>query len=110
MAINVSVSYNDGFLPYMILLSQCYYHWGTRLNAVRGFVMIPPKHFDIFSLDWGMLKRSIDAFRFFLKHLFFPNFCKLQNISYYFQWKMENMNAIKTDPLTKCLVYLLRCT
>ena len=33
MAINVSVQYyNGGFLPDIILLTQCYYHRGTRLN------------------------------------------------------------------------------
>ena len=30
--------------------------------------MIPPKRFDIFPPDWGMLRRS-DAFRFFFKHM-----------------------------------------
>ena len=34
MAINVSVQHNGGFLPGIILLTQCYYHRGTRLNAV----------------------------------------------------------------------------
>ena len=39
MAINVvSVQYNGGFLPDILLLTQCYYHRGTRLNAIRGFV------------------------------------------------------------------------
>ena len=38
LAINVSVQYNDGFLPDIILLTQCYYHWGTRLNAMKMFV------------------------------------------------------------------------
>ena len=33
MAINVSVQYNDGLLPDIILLTQGYYHGGTRLNA-----------------------------------------------------------------------------
>ena len=37
MAINVSVQYNGGFLPDIILLTQCYYHWGTRLNAMKRF-------------------------------------------------------------------------
>ena len=54
MASNVSVQYNDGFLPYIILLTQCYYHRGTRLNAMKSFflyfqLLIPPKRFDIFS-------------------------------------------------------------
>ena len=37
MAINVSVQYNDGLLPDIILLAQCYYHRGTRLNAMMRF-------------------------------------------------------------------------
>ena len=35
MAINVNVQYNGGFLPDMILLTQWYYYWGTRLKALR---------------------------------------------------------------------------
>ena len=32
--------------------------------------MIPPKNaFDIFPPDWGMLRRSIDVFRFFFKRV-----------------------------------------
>ena len=39
MAINSSVQYNGGLLPDIILLTQCYFHRGTRLNAMcRGFV------------------------------------------------------------------------
>ena len=37
MAINVSVQYNGGLLPDIILLTQCYYHRGTRLNAMKRF-------------------------------------------------------------------------
>ena len=38
MAINnVSVQYNGGFLFDMILLTQCYYHRETRLNAMKRF-------------------------------------------------------------------------
>ena len=34
MAINIiSVQYDGGLLPVIILLTQGYYHWGTRLNA-----------------------------------------------------------------------------
>ena len=63
MAINVRVQYNGGFLPDIILLTQCYYHrGGTRLNAMGDVLylqpMIPPKRFDIFPLGWGMLRRS----------------------------------------------------
>ena len=31
MVINISVQYNGGFLPDIMLLTQGYYHWGTRL-------------------------------------------------------------------------------
>ena len=58
MAINVSVQYNGGLLPDMILLTQCYYHRGTPLNAMKRFCInlqpiIPPKRFDIFPLTGG---------------------------------------------------------
>ena len=37
-AINVSVQYYNGWLlPDIILLTQCYYHRGTRLNAMKRF-------------------------------------------------------------------------
>ena len=36
MAINVSVQYNGG-LPDIILLAQCYFHRGTRLNVMKRF-------------------------------------------------------------------------
>ena len=62
MAINVGVQHNGGFLPGIILLIQCYYHRGTRLNAIRFLYylqpMVPPKRFDISPPDWGMLRRS----------------------------------------------------
>ena len=35
MAINISVQYNGGFLPDIILLTLCYYHRGIRLNVMR---------------------------------------------------------------------------
>ena len=35
MVINISVQYNGGFLPDIILLTQGYYHWGTRLNTMQ---------------------------------------------------------------------------
>ena len=37
MAINVSIHYNGGLLPDIILLTQCYLHRGTRLNAMKKF-------------------------------------------------------------------------
>ena len=40
MAINVNVQYNGGLLPDIIILTQCYYHRGTRLNAMKSFFCI----------------------------------------------------------------------
>ena len=37
MAINVSVQFNSGLLPDIILLTQCYYHRGTCLNVIKMF-------------------------------------------------------------------------
>ena len=34
MAINISVHHNGGLLPDIILLTQSYYHRGTRLNTM----------------------------------------------------------------------------
>ena len=39
MATNVSVQYNVGFLHGIILLTQCYYHRGTRLKAMKRFLI-----------------------------------------------------------------------
>ena len=63
MAINISVQYNGGLLPDIILLTQCYYHRGTRLNAsMKRFCICSLwSHLNVltfFSLDWGMLRRS----------------------------------------------------
>ena len=40
MAINVSVQHDGGFLPGVIMSTQCYYHRGTRLNAMERFVSV----------------------------------------------------------------------
>ena len=40
MAVNVNIQYNGGLLPDIILvdpMTQCYYHRGTRLNAMKRF-------------------------------------------------------------------------
>ena len=40
MVINLSVQYNGGLLPdLMLLLTECYYHRGTRLNAMKRFYL-----------------------------------------------------------------------
>ena len=69
---NVSVQYNGELLPDILLLTHCYHHRGTRLNATKRFCIcslstIPPKRFYIFPPDWGMLIRSRRVHIFLLK-------------------------------------------
>ena len=51
MAINnVSIQYNGGLLPDIILLTHCYLHRGTHLNVMKEVILylqplIPPKRF-----------------------------------------------------------------
>ena len=53
MTINVvvSVQYNGGFLPDMILLTQCYLPSGNPIKCHEDVLslqpMVPPKRFDI---------------------------------------------------------------
>ena len=65
MAINVSVQYNGGLLPDFILLTQCYFHRGTRLNAMKRFLylqpLIPPKRSDIFSPLTGGCSEGLEV-------------------------------------------------
>ena len=50
MAIDVSLQYNGGLLPDIILLTQCYFYRGTRLNAMKSFFVFAAfDRFDIFS-------------------------------------------------------------
>ena len=38
MSVDINVQHNNGgFLPGILLLTQCYYHRGTRLNAMKRF-------------------------------------------------------------------------
>ena len=66
MAINVNVQYNGGFLPDIILLTRCYLHRGTCLNAMKRFCnlqpLIPPKRFDIFFPITGGCSEGLGAF------------------------------------------------
>ena len=73
MAINVvSVQYNGGFVPDMILSTLCYYRRGTRLNAIERFLslqpMIPPKRLDISPLTGGG-SEGLGAFRIFSEYI-----------------------------------------
>ena len=65
MAINVNVQYNNGgFLPDIILLTQCYLHRGTCLNAMVLYLqpLIPPKRFDIFFPMTGGCSEGLGVF------------------------------------------------
>ena len=66
MAINVNVQYNGGFLPDIILWTQCYLHRGTCLNAMKRFwicsLLIPPKRFDIFFPITGGCSEGLGVF------------------------------------------------
>ena len=69
MAISVSVQYNGGLLPDIILLTQYNYHRGSWSKCHEEVLylepMIPPKRFDSFSPDWGILRRSTRVLIFF---------------------------------------------
>ena len=56
------VKFYGGFLPDIVLLTQCYYHRGTRLNAMKRFCIFSYRsHLNVltfFPPDWGMLRRS----------------------------------------------------
>ena len=63
MAINVSVQYKCGFLPGIILLDPMLLPSENRFKYHQEVLlylqpMIPPKRFDTFPPDWGMLRRS----------------------------------------------------
>ena len=50
MAINVNDQYNGGFLPDIILLTQCYLNlFKCHEEVLYLQPLIPPKRFDIFS-------------------------------------------------------------
>ena len=77
MAINVNVQYNGGFLPDIILWTQCYLHRGTCLNAMKRFcicsLLIPPKRFDIFSPITGGCSEGLGVVSFFFKLVYVRN-------------------------------------
>ena len=53
---NVSVQYNGGLLPDIILLIQCYFHRGTRPNAIKRLLMQPSPEGRSQSLDEDDIK------------------------------------------------------
>ena len=89
MAINVSVQYNVGLLPGIILLTQCYYHRGTRLNAMKRFCICSLWSHVINVLIFfpltGGCSEGLGAFRIFVK----PKFV----LSFNFLSLKKNLNA-----------------
>ena len=65
MAINVNVQYNDGFLPDIILLTQCLSASGNLFKCHEEVLylqpLIPPKRFDIFSPITGGCSEGLGA-------------------------------------------------
>ena len=71
MSTNLSVEHSGGFLPDIILLTQCYYHRRTRLNAMDMFCICSLRsHLNVltFSPLTGECSEELDAFRFFFKN------------------------------------------
>ena len=68
---NMSVQYNGGFLPDIILLTQGYYQWGTRLNTMycSGFVLIAFVMYITTTMCDGVLHCLWFAFNVFLVSL-----------------------------------------
>ena len=67
MAINVSVQYNGGLLPDIILLTQCYFHRSGNPFKCHEEVLylqplIQPKRFDIFPPLTGGCSEGLGAF------------------------------------------------
>ena len=66
MAIDVSVQYNSGLLPDIILLTQCYFHRGILFKCHEEVLylqpLIPPKRFDIFLPLTGRCLEDLGAF------------------------------------------------
>ena len=70
MVINVSVQYNGGLLPDIILLIQSQYHRGTRLNAMKRFCICSLwSHLNVLTVFplTGGCSESLGAFLFFFK-------------------------------------------
>ena len=62
MAINVSVQYNGGLLPDIYTVDPKLLPSGNPFKCHEEVLilqpMMPPRRFDIFPPDWGMLRRS----------------------------------------------------
>ena len=75
MTINVSVQYNGGLLPDIIMLTQCYYHHSLGnpfrchedILSLQPTMILPNKRFDMFFPLTRGCSEGLDAFRFFFE-------------------------------------------
>ena len=72
MAINVSVQHHGGFLPGIILLTQCYYHRRTRLKWHEVLYLQPmilPTLVNVLTFPplTGRCSEGLDVLSFFFK-------------------------------------------
>ena len=72
MTITISEQYNDGLLPDIVLLTQGYYHRGTRLNAMKRFCLFfvayrmkQPHltHLIMYYIDFALFMFGVPAWR-----------------------------------------------
>ena len=69
-AVNVSLRFNGGLLPDIILLTKSYDHRETRLNAMKRFCRCSLRsHLNVLTFPplTGECSEGLDAFRFFFK-------------------------------------------
>ena len=94
MAINVSVQYYGGLLPDIILLTQCYHHQRTRLNAVpcRGFV------FGAYETVYNIITALFDMYYIVSVFVWCPCMANNNNVS------VQYNGGLLPDivPLTQC--------
>ena len=84
MAINVNVQDNVGLLPDIILLIQCYFHRGTRLNAIKRFCICSLlSHLNVLTFflpNRGMLRRSTCVLIISLNSNFIQYYLRVQPV------------------------------
>ena len=102
MAINVSVRYNGGLLPGIVLLTQQCYHHRNPFKCHEEVLylqsmMIPPKRFDPPPPLTGGCSEGPDAFRFSLKQVCPDNVLTEDAFSFFFKHQTacfkKNQNA-----------------
>ena len=104
MAIIVSVQHDSEFLPDIMLLTQCCYHRGTRLNAMKRFCICSLGSYlnvlTCFPLTGGC-SEGLDAFRCFFKNCslqiwdFYRNTYKFSSSTVTFSSREKNVRMVE---------------